>query len=172
MVASKANSTSAGSIASVNSTVALPLAGMTTVGLAAVSVTPALASVLLTANVPIHGWAPRLVNSMLRLAKRGSPTSSKPNDSDTRPGDSASVAITGVSMARLGFTRPAPVRVSGYGAPYSSRVCTAVFINAALTIVGVQPGCRSSSNAAAPATCGDAIDVPVICSTPLPARAE
>ena len=163
VVGSNSNCTFAGSIASVISTVAVPLAGTVTVGLAAVSVTPALAKVLLTTMEPAHAWSPKLVNSMLRLAKCGPATSSRPNDSDTLVGESASVAMIGVSMAKPGFTRPAPVRVSGYGAPFSSRICTAVFINAALRMEGVQSGCRSISNAAAPATCGAAIEVPLIC---------
>ena len=100
---------------------------------------------------------------MLRLAKYGPEISSRPNDSDTRSGAAAAAAITGVSMAMCGFTRPAPVRVSGYGSPFSSRVCEAVFINAALMTEGDQSGCRSINNAAAPATCGAAIEVPLIC---------
>ena len=150
-------------MASVSSTVALPLAETVTVGLAGVSVTPALANVLLTTMEPVHAWLPKLVNSMLRFAKYGSEISSSPNDSDTRAGDFASEAMTGVAIAKSGFTRPAPVRVSGYAAPFSSRVCTAVFIIAALRMDGVQSGCRSISNAAAPATCGAAIEVPPIC---------
>ena len=110
---------------------------------------------------PVHAWLPKLVNSMLRFAKYGSEISSSPNDSDTRAGDFASEAMTGVAIAKSGFTRPAPVRVSGYAAPFSSRVCTAVFIIAALRMDGVQSGCRSISNAAAPATCGAAIEVPL-----------
>ena len=122
VVGSKVSSTLAGSMASVSSTVALPLAGTVTVGLTGVSVTPALAKVLLTAMELVHAWLSKFVNSMLRLAKYGPEISNRPNDSDTRSGAAASAAITGVSMARRGFTRPAPVRVSGYGAPFSSRV--------------------------------------------------
>ena len=168
------NSTLAGSMASFSSTMALPFAGTVTVSLSGVSVTPALAKVLLTAMELIQSWFSKFVNSILRLAKCGSEISSRPKDSDTRSGASASAATTGVSMAWPGLTRPAPVRVSGYGAPFSSSICTAVFINVALMMEGIQPGCRSISNAAAPATCGAAIEVPPesIAASPPPANAE
>ena len=75
--------------------------------------TPALAKVLLIEINPFHGLLPKFCSVTSRLTKRGSETSSRPNESDTRSGASASKAITGVSMAKRGCTRPDPVRVSG-----------------------------------------------------------
>ena len=61
----------------------------------------------------------------------------------------------------FGFTMPAPwARASVLLAPSESRVGLAVVIIADWISCGVQSGCRPCMNAARPAMCGAAIDVP------------
>ncbi len=92
----------------------------------------------------------------------------------TTEGRSSSKAITSVARARAGSTRPAPTRAGPYcGAePAGGRRLTskpAVFITAAFSSAGVQPGRCFRRRAITPVRCGAAIEVPDIDSARFPA---
>ena len=68
----------------------------------------------------------------------------------------------------LDAARPDVERVGRRGAVVLTTSVVAVVISAERTCPGVQSGCRSASSAAAPATCGDDIDVPAMAWKKLP----
>ena len=75
--------------------------------------------------------------------------------------DVATLATAGAERAAGTLTRPAPCSVQVMGALFCQLLRTvAVFMSASLTVSGVQSGCADLRSAAAPATHGDAIDVP------------
>src|SRR5690606_7835927 len=86
--------------------------------------------------------------------------------------------MTSFVTAPTASTRPAPTRSgpkigpSGPGCEYTGWV--AVFMMTALTCCGVHVGCAARTSAAMPATCGEAIDVPVsvVGIDPVPEAAE
>jgi len=86
-----------------------------------------------------------------------------PGDTSMRwnESDCGSVKIFGSSAART-FVSPAPPSSTGASCvrAVSPHAGPAVVISADFTWYGVQPGWRCSRRAAAPATCGVAIDVP------------
>ena len=108
---------------------------------------------------------------MTSLVSRVRPgTARRPND--TLPG-SARVWVLAEANASM---RPEPMTVADTGPePSLLRIFwTPWFMIAALTSAGDQPGCSATSNAATPATCGEAIDVPskLTLPVPVPASAE
>src|ERR1700716_1568428 len=122
------------------------------------------------------GRVPLLITFTVLDPAIGPPTSTAPNDTPTAPGSSAFSANTWLLSAAAASTRPAPTRCGPYTTPFAAVLtsASAVFITAALTSSGVQPGCACSTRAAMPVVCGVAMDVPLNTATllPLPDNAE
>ena len=72
-----------------------------------------------------------------------------------RPKSATAVPVTGWVVARARSTRPAPWAYTVWSA-----AVLAVLTSASLIFAPVQSGCCWASRAAAPATCGVAIEVP------------
>ena len=96
----------------------------------------------------------------------GPDTSTTPKFALTWPGSSWTIASTWLSSAAFASTRPAPTRFGAWIGPccpsWLNTSAPTVVITAALTSSTVQSGCAWRTRAPIPATCGDAIDVPLI----------
>ena len=89
-----------------------------------------------------------------------------PNESAVGCAKTSGWSATGSEM------RPPPSRSGLTSIPEAVRIGAPVRTSADLTCAGVHVGCRCSSTAAAPATCGDDMLVPLSSTKPPPGAAE